>query len=106
MRISPPNFTIGIAAAGWHSGALVLVDEEKAHNVRSKWITLDHAAAQKTMPGQFESTAPEEEYVWKTQGFPKIELPNGYVMPGVGEVRRWRDGRPSAEELGITVQPQ
>lgn len=94
-------FAIGIAAAGWHSGALVLVDEEKAHDVRSKWITLDHASASKTMPGQFESTAPDEEYVWKLEGFPKVQLPDGHTMPGVGEPRPWRNGRPTVEELGF-----
>ena len=94
-------FAIGISAAGWHSGALVLVDEDKAHKTRSRWIKLDHASASKTMPGQFESTAAEEEYVWKQEGFPKVELPNGYTMPGVGEVRRWRDGRPTMEELDL-----
>ena len=94
-------FAIGIAAAGWHSGALVLVDENKALEIRSKWISLDHASASKTVPGQFESTAPDEEYVWKLEGFPKIELPNGYTMPGVGEPRSWRDGRPTVEELGL-----
>lgn len=95
-------FAIGIAAAGWHSGALVLVDQDKAYEIRNKWIALDHESASKTMPGQFEHLAPDEEYIWKLEGFPKVELPNRYVMPGVGEPRPWRDGRPTAEELGLT----
>ena len=94
-------FAIGIAAAGWHSGALVLVDEDKAHEIRSKWISLDHASASKTIPGQFESTAPDEEYIWKLEGFPKVQLANGYTFPGLGEPRPWRDGRPTVEELGL-----
>lgn len=95
-------FTIGIAAAGWHSGALVLVDEDKADHVRSKWTTLDHESASKTVPGQFERLAADEEYVWKLEGFPKVELPNGKVMPGVGEPRLWRGGRPSAEAVDLS----
>jgi SCF-associated factor 1 len=94
-------FTIGIAAAGWHSGALVLVDEEKAAQVRSKWISLDHESASKTVPGQFEHLDPDEEYVWKLEGFPKVQLPNGRVMPGFGAPRPWRDGRPTSAELGL-----
>ena len=31
-------FALKITAAGWHSGALVLVDEEKAEHVRQKWL--------------------------------------------------------------------
>ncbi|MCJ1401198.1 hypothetical protein MMC11_004410 [Xylographa trunciseda] len=31
-------FALKITAAGWHSGALVLVDEEKAERVRQKWL--------------------------------------------------------------------
>ncbi|MCJ1281496.1 hypothetical protein MMC26_000816 [Xylographa opegraphella] len=31
-------FALKITAAGWHSGALVLVDEEKAERVRQKWV--------------------------------------------------------------------
>lgn len=31
-------FALSVAAAGWHSGALVLVDEERAEKVREKYI--------------------------------------------------------------------
>ncbi|MCJ1388147.1 hypothetical protein MMC18_000992 [Xylographa bjoerkii] len=31
-------FALKISAAGWHSGALVFVDEEKAERVRQKWL--------------------------------------------------------------------
>ena len=31
-------FALKISAAGWHSGALVLVDAEKAERVRQKWL--------------------------------------------------------------------
>lgn len=102
-----PYFTIAIAAAGWHSGALVLVDEQKAAETRSKWITKieDDAPEEeqhlRKMPGHFESgpSEPGEIYVWKTKFFPKIRLPDGDIMPNPGEVEEWRDGVPAEPEL-------
>ena len=101
-----PYFAIGIAAAGWHSGALVLVDEEKAHEVRSKWVVSrdEEIDDGPSVPGAFESKSGEEEYVWKKAGFPKVELPDGYVMPGEGEPRPWREGRPTLSDLGVESQ--
>ncbi|OAG44992.1 hypothetical protein AYO21_00954 [Fonsecaea monophora] len=97
-------FPIAIAAAGWHSGALVLVDEDKAHEVRSKWVVSRQESDEdktRSMPGAFESLDPDEVYVWKRDGFPKVQLPNGVEMPGEGEPRPWRDGRPTMKELGL-----
>jgi SCF-associated factor 1 len=97
-------FPIAIAAAGWHSGALLLHDEEKSHEVRDKWIVRRQAHEDdmmRSMPGAFESVGPDEEYVWKHQGFPRVRLPNGVEMPGVGEARPWRDGMPTMQELGL-----
>jgi SCF-associated factor 1 len=98
-------FPIAIAAAGWHSGALVLVDEDKAHAVRTKWVAHRQQDLEddKTppMPGAFESPEPEEVEVWKSDGFPKVRLPNGFEMPGEGEPRPWRDGTPTMRELGL-----
>jgi SCF-associated factor 1 len=98
-------FPIAIAAAGWHSGALVLVDEEKAHEVRDKWVSRreEHAEEDKTrsMPGAFEHLDLDEVYVWKKAGFPKVRLPTGYEMPGEGEPRTWRDGLPSMHDLKL-----
>lgn len=103
-----PYFAIAVSAAGWHSGALVLVDEDRADVVRQKWITKvshDASADEKppTMPGHFETgpSDPEEIYVWKTEGFPKIKLPSGYEMPGHGNIRPWRDGTPTLAELDL-----
>ncbi|EXJ84491.1 hypothetical protein A1O3_05159 [Capronia epimyces CBS 606.96] len=96
-------FPIAIAAAGWHSGALVLVDEEKEHEVRSRWVA-DRQKGEETthsMPGAFERLSTEEVYVWKKDGFPKVRLPNGYEMPGEGEPRPWRAGMPTMQELGL-----
>ncbi|EXJ94202.1 hypothetical protein A1O1_02595 [Capronia coronata CBS 617.96] len=96
-------FPIAIAAAGWHSGALVLVDEDKEHEVRQKWVVERQKGEETThpMPGAFESLSMEEVYVWKKDGFPKVQLPNGYEMPGEGEPRPWRDGVPTMQELGL-----
>lgn len=99
-----PYFAIGIAAAGWHSGALVLVDEDKAHEVRSKWVVQHEQDDGPSVPGAFESKQDHEEYIWKQAGFPKVELPDGFVMPGEGEPRPWREGRPSLADLGVTEQ--
>lgn len=130
-------FGITIAAAGWHSGALVLVDDEKAELIRQKWIH-DPASDEETdnnqttseksstqsqeqqqsfhdpimMPGRFvpstvvkkEALKPDEDddrYVWSVAGFPKVELPDRTIVPGQGEVRPWRDGMPSLQELGL-----
>ena len=99
-------FPVAIAAAGWHSGALVLYDEDRAHEVRNMWVAHrqeDDEEEDKTrsMPGAFDSLEPDEVYVWKKDGFPKVNLPNGFEMPGEGEPRRWRDGVPTMQELGL-----
>ncbi|KIY03742.1 uncharacterized protein Z520_00433 [Fonsecaea multimorphosa CBS 102226] len=97
-------FPIAIAAAGWHSGALVLIDEDKAHEVRSKWVLQRQESDEdktRLMPGAFESLDLDEVYVWKRDGFPKVQLPNGFEMPGEGPLRPWRDGRPTMRELGL-----
>lgn len=95
-------FPIAIAAAGWHSGALVLVDEDKVHEVRSKWVVQrQQDTASPSVPGAWESTGPKEIYIWKRDGFPRVRLPNGFDMPGVGELRPWRDGVPTMQALGL-----
>jgi SCF-associated factor 1 len=100
-------FPIAIAAAGWHSGALVLVDEDKAHEIRSKWVVAkehnEEEEDQRPMPGAFQNLDLEEEdYVWKRDGFPKVRLPDGFEMPGEGEPRPWRDGLPTMQDLGLS----
>ncbi|RMZ76347.1 hypothetical protein DV738_g5022, partial [Chaetothyriales sp. CBS 135597] len=101
-------FTIAIAAAGWHSGALVLVDEDKAAHVRSQWvkkITDPHQPHGPSVPGAFEAKDDQEIYLFTEPGFPKVTLPDGYTMPGQGEPRPWRDGMPTLEELGLSPSP-
>jgi SCF-associated factor 1 len=98
-------FPVAIAAAGWHSGALVLVDEDKTHETRSKWVAHrqqdNDEDKTRSMPGSFESLEPDEVYLWKKDGFPKVRLPNGFEMPGDGEPRPWREGMPTMRELGL-----
>lgn len=97
-------FPIAIAAAGWHSGALVLKDEDRAHEIRSKWVVTNQQedGDKVAMPGAFEHVGAEEVYVWKKAGFPKVRLPDGFEMPGVGEARPWRDGMPTMQDLGLS----
>ena len=92
-------FAITIAAAGWHSGALVLVDDDKAHEIRSKYIKVNNEEDEKTMPGAFESRNPGEEYIWTDSGFPSVMMPDGHLTAGDGEPRPWRDGMPTMEEF-------
>ncbi|KAK5939278.1 hypothetical protein PMZ80_008582 [Knufia obscura] len=126
-----PYFALAIGAAGWHSGALVLVDEEKAEESRQKWIphaSKDDHSKTKTkpsdenvldmpLPGQFpqdSETAQEEgpKPTWVTESFPRIKFPNGSespLPPGMSEqqqtlgsaLRPWRDGIPTMQELGL-----
>ena len=100
-----PYFTIAIAAAGWHSGALVLVDEEKAHEVRDKWVKKNLKDDGPRIPGAFESRDDDEEYLYSARGFPKVQLPSGYMMPGQGGERTWREGMPSTDDLGMHHAP-
>ncbi|KAK5199867.1 hypothetical protein LTR47_001755 [Exophiala xenobiotica] len=103
-------FSIAIAAAGWHSGALVLVDEEQAHKDGSLWVAMkqhdddddDDDSKSRPMPGAFQNHhSNDEEYVWTRDGFPKVRLPNGVELPGEGEARPWRDGMPTMRDLGL-----
>jgi SCF-associated factor 1 len=103
-------FSIAIAAAGWHSGALVLVDEEQAHKDGSLWVATkqhdddddDDDSKSRPMPGAYQNHhSNDEEYVWTRDGFPKVRLPNGVELPGEGEARPWRDGMPTMRDLGL-----
>ncbi|KAF2453244.1 regulator of chromosome condensation 1/beta-lactamase-inhibitor protein II [Lineolata rhizophorae] len=62
-------FALSVAAGGWHSGALVLVNEALADRVR-------------------------ERYVWAGDSFPRLSLSNGREMPGQVPFSEWKYGRP------------
>lgn len=96
-----PYFALAIGAAGWHSGALVLVDEVKAEETRQKWIMPasnddvgelhdkpdDQNVVDMPLPGQFpedSSSQPQEvgpKPIWVCASFPRIKFPDGSVSP-------------------------
>jgi SCF-associated factor 1 len=106
----PAYFAISVAAAGWHTGALVLVDDEKAERTRLKWLADDDGkkgipssdARETALPTK---SAGQIEYVWEKRPFPRIALPDGYEFPGEGGLQPWRDGMPTVEQLGLEEQP-
>ncbi|KAK7519338.1 regulator of chromosome condensation 1/beta-lactamase-inhibitor protein II [Phyllosticta citriasiana] len=88
------HFALTVTAAGWHSGAIVLVNEELAKRTipridPSEFVDpVNHGAS----PG------PGFWYRWADHHFPRLELSNGEVMPSAKDVPldRWKDGvRPS-----------
>ena len=92
-------FAISISAAGWHSGGLVIVDETAAEKARHLWI--QEQSDDLHVPGSFENPSDEEHYVWQSEGVPRVELMGGFITPGEGEVRPWRDGKPTLAQLGL-----
>lgn len=124
-------FAIAIGAAGWHSGALVLVDEEKAEQTRQKWnsnakpivhdgkhpILREGHILDLPLPGRFprgESAdgKDEPEPIWVQECFPRIKFSDGTespAPPGLAEgehtlgsaLKVWRDGMPSMQDLGL-----
>ena len=61
-------FALRVSAAGWHSGALVLVNEELAKR--------------------------EPPYSYEGKSFPRLRLSDGTEMPGSGDLDTWRHGQP------------
>ena len=78
------HFAISVAAAGWHSAALILENADMVEKVRKKWLD------------------GEGKYIWETEEFPRIRLPDGFEIPGPGHLREWKGEIPSAEELANT----
>jgi SCF-associated factor 1 len=68
-------FALRVSAAGWHSGALVLVNEELASK---------------------EPSCERED-----RPFPRLKLADGTEMPGDKDFDEWREGRP---EFQLNVQ--
>lgn len=58
-------FALSVSAAGWHSGAIVLVNEK---------LDID------------------SKYNWRTQSFPRLRLKDGREMPGSIDFQSWREG--------------
>jgi SCF-associated factor 1 len=61
-------FALQVSAAGWQSGALVLVNEDLAKK--------------------------EPTYDLKNMSFPRLKLSDGREMPGEKDFDEWREGRP------------
>lgn len=61
-------FALRVSAAGWHSGALVLVNDELVKNALS--------------------------YSYEGKTFPRLRLSDGTEMPGSGDLDGWRNGQP------------
>ena len=96
-------FAISVTAAGWHSGALVMVNEEKAESTRHKWTV--KSPQPRRMPGHFEDGNDDSELVpyWDGREFPSIRMPDGKRL-GREPVLGWRDGIPSMNELGLSLE--
>ncbi|KXL42900.1 hypothetical protein M433DRAFT_70946 [Acidomyces richmondensis BFW] len=72
-------FALSVTAAGSHSGALVLVNEDLAEKVRLAC-----------------------EYVWANDHFPRLRLSDGTEMPGTVPFDEWRYGQPKFDlEAGL-----
>ncbi|RMZ71100.1 regulator of chromosome condensation rcc1 [Pyrenophora seminiperda CCB06] len=61
-------FALRVSAAGWHSGSLVLVNEELAMK--------------------------EPTYNWERKPFPRLKMSDGTEMPGQKDLDEWREGCP------------
>ena len=118
-------FVLAIGAAGWHSGALVLVDEEKAEAIKHEWMSKPiqaqhHDASDigetSKMPGHFDESGDRDGEqptpVWTTDTFPRIKFPDDTESPlAPGEeqsvhnaLRSWRHTMPSMQDLGLTTE--
>ena len=74
-------FTLKVAAAGWHSAALVLVDEEKAEKARQKYIL--NPAPQKLRDS---SPAPS---VQSNDSYEVIDSPGEQLANAVYDIYEW-----------------
>ncbi|KAK8249041.1 regulator of chromosome condensation 1/beta-lactamase-inhibitor protein II, partial [Phyllosticta capitalensis] len=78
------HFALTVAAAGWHSGAVVLVNEELAKRINpSEFVDpINHGAS----PG------PHLWYRWADHHFPRIVLSDGTELPGSVPLDQWKGG--------------
>lgn len=114
----PAYFALSVAAAGWHSGALVLVNEDKARRIRESYrvqegdlrktpeaqagiLDLARSLASSFLgTDQSRKAEKEPEWIWEINGetFPRLKLGSGKVMPGEATVtelpehmRQWKE---------------
>ncbi|OCK80721.1 hypothetical protein K432DRAFT_381939 [Lepidopterella palustris CBS 459.81] len=113
-------FALSISAAGWHSGALVLVNENLASRLKA-WCTMvdppstesKNVAENKGNNEDVNSDATPTErarrtnimrdmispgkglkYRWANDSFPRLQLSDGREMPGQIPFSEWKYGRP------------
>lgn len=115
----PSYFALGVAAAGWHSGAIVLVNEEKARRTRQRFeVKRPQTEVSSSAEGAQSSEAPgilervrqlvtgpptegaqedggdtdEKRWAWEdaSHTFPRLTLKSGEVMPGRVPVEDWQ----------------
>jgi SCF-associated factor 1 len=102
-------FALTVAAAGWHSCALVLVNDDLAKQVKIKHIhgganippdeeyLLIRSDGEAPSTNGYENKAIQAfRYDFFDQPFPRLRLPSGYEMPGEGAFNEWRYGMPPA----------
>ena len=79
------HFVLAIAAAGWHSGALVLVNED-----------LEKAVSDSCRIRGPQSDLPV--FAWNRDAFPRIQLSTGEAMPGGISLTPWKTEPPAEFE--------
>ncbi len=94
-------FALKVASAGWHSAALVLVDEEKANRVRDRFIVSRPPAAATLTP----TASPNASAGASTDSFEYIDSPSEQLANAVIGIFTWcRDlGR---RFLGLTARDE
>jgi SCF-associated factor 1 len=112
-------FALSVAAAGWHSGALVLVNDELVKAVADSCRMGIHFAMERcverytnALPGVFppdQDLGPEPHptwdlgrnegsepgvFVWDDTDFPRLKLDDGVEMPGTIPFSKWKEEKP------------
>lgn len=109
----PAYYALSVAAAGWHSGALVLVNEEKVarnralYRVKTNEPVTSTSRENSAIPGfvpalliesakrflGLDSAVDDEKnykWTWLDETFPRLRLSDGTVMPGEVPVLDWK----------------
>jgi len=125
------HFALSVSAAGWHSAAIVLVNEDLEERVRQRCIVQDDsgAAAEASEepqppianshlrnvlranetrnsargdPTHGRSPGAGLKYVWADKSFPRPKLSDGREMPGTVPFDEWKSGRPPWQvDIGV-----
>ncbi|KAF4539849.1 Regulator of chromosome condensation rcc1 [Lasiodiplodia theobromae] len=100
------HYALSVAAAGWHSGALVLVNDDLSKKLEESCILEEKTVHQSLRPDPSTFNEPwnhgaavEEGrwYKWARDRFPRLQLSNGQPMPGGDGVPfdMWKHPRPN-----------